>query len=85
MEYISVLTFVSALIYLGAGVYTFAKNKEGGVTQHFLLLSLFLSMWAFAASFAIAAPSEAKVFSGTTVFHLPGSCFLRSWCISSSP
>ncbi|ADK81346.1 ATP-binding protein [Sediminispirochaeta smaragdinae] len=62
MEYISVLTFVSALIYLGAGVYTFAKNKEGGVTQHFLLLSLFLSMWAFAASFAIAAPSEAKVF-----------------------
>jgi PAS domain S-box-containing protein len=59
---VSGLTFMAALIYLLAGVWAYTENRRDALNRHFLFLSLFFSIWAFSASFAISASSAKEAF-----------------------
>jgi PAS domain S-box-containing protein len=59
---ISFLTFGATIFYLSVGIYTFLKNRRSPINLHFLILSLFFSIWSLSASFAISAPSKEAVF-----------------------
>ncbi len=59
---ISFLTFAATIFYLGVGIYTFRKNRTSAINRHFLILSVFFSLWSLSASFAISAPSKEAAF-----------------------
>lgn len=59
---IGYLTFAASCVYLTVGIYTYRKNRRSAINRHFLFLSLFFTLWALAASFAITAPSKEAAF-----------------------
>lgn len=58
MVYLSVLSFLAAVVYLRTGLTTFLSNKKSRLMRAFLLLAVSFSIWSFSSGFLYLAVNQ---------------------------